>query len=349
MKTLFRLRWTTGLLATAFAATPVRAAEVTLFHNPARFAAATAAHWLAGPPSADTAFPDKPFGTDLLDYSCTAAVPGVDLPFGSATPTANVQAPAADQWLCYLGPGWNGGLANIDPTPCAPTLVANGEDDYVIAFTPPVYAVGVTLLTNDMANETITLTFADASTQVFSDADLETDPNTFRFVGFKSIEAITQVSIDTTGGDAQNEGLVAIRSADFFRVGIDIKGGASPPPINCKSHGKIPVAILSEPGFDAPNDVDVSSLGFGATGDEKSLAFCNGGGTDLNGDGLADLLCHFETQTAAFCSEPDVRKAVLTGETVDGVPIRGFERIRLVPGSNNGNGKNGPGTKHGKR
>ena len=338
MKSLFQWYGAAGVLAMALTATPVTASDVTLFYNSHQFDKATGATWLAMPESADTAYPDKPFGTDLLDYSCTAATPGVDLPFGAITPTANIQAPTADQWLCFLGPEWNGGLPNIDPTPFVPTLVANGEDDYELSFTPPVYAAGVMLLTNDQADETITLTFLDGSTQIFTDDELQTDPNTFPFVGFKSLAPITHIAIDTTGGLGQNEGIVGLPTADFFHVGIDIKGGNPRPPINCKSQGKIPVAILSEPDFDAPADVDVSSLRFGRTGTEDSLAFCNGG-EDVNGDGLDDLKCHFETQAADFCGEPCVRRAVLTGMTLDGVPIEGSQKIRLVPDRKNKGGK----------
>ena len=59
-------------------------------------------------------------------------------------------------------------------------------------------------------------------------------------------------------------------------VDISIKPGASTPvPINAGSHGTIPVAILSTAAFDAVTSVDITSLTFGATGKEQSLAFCN--------------------------------------------------------------------------
>ena len=78
-------------------------------------------------------------------------------------------------------------------------------------------------------------------------------------------------------------------------VSIDIKPGSYPNSINPKSKGKIPVAILSTEGFDAPNQIVPNSLTFGATGDEASLAFCNPKGKDINGDGSEDLVCHFYT------------------------------------------------------
>jgi hypothetical protein len=115
-------------------------------------------------------------------------------------------------------------------------------------------------------------------------------------------------------------------------VDLSIKPDAAPPvPINVRSNGNgtTPVAILSTASFNAPAIVDTGSLTFGRTGDEDSLAFCNPGGEDVNGDGLVDLVCHFETQLAEFESG-DVL-AILKGRTVQGSPILGQEAIRTVP------------------
>ena len=48
--------------------------------------------------------------------------------------------------------------------------------------------------------------------------------------------------------------------------------------------------------------MNTGSLTFGHSGDEKSLAFCDPGGQDVNGDGLPDLVCHFDNQLAALLS-----------------------------------------------
>jgi len=84
--------------------------------------------------------------------------------------------------------------------------------------------------------------------------------------------------------------------------------------------------------LDPAVDLDPSTLTFGATGDEESLAFCNTGGgdgdeADVNHDGQRDLLCHFYTQKADFCSDRYGCRARLRGETYDGVPIDGVDRI----------------------
>jgi hypothetical protein len=339
--------------------------RVVPFTDEASFLAATSAEPLGFPPDASTAFPDQPLGP-FVDYSCTDALAGVDLPFGAIVPTANLSAPGAF-WLCVLGPFWNGGPANIDPQPVSPTFVVDGDDDFELVFDPPVYAVGLRLLTNFAADEIVTLTLEDGTTKTFEDDELDTDPNDFEFVGFKSLRGIVAVSLDSDGGDVQNEGIDGVESADFFQVRIDVKPGNSQNPVNCKSRGKVKVAILSEPGFSAKRRVDTSTLRFGATGTEPSLAFCKGK-KDENHDGLKDLTCHFFTEIADFCAASPPGEAFLTGFTVGGTPIAGSDSVWIVPGSdqpgdhgpkdkkkkkkdkdrgNNGNGNNGNGRGNG--
>ena len=90
-------------------------------------------------------------------------------------------------------------------------------------------------------------------------------------------------------------------------VKIDIRpqesedhGHESEDHINTKSNGKIRVAILSTVNFDAPARVDMTSLTFGRTGDEKSLAFCHTNREDVNHDRRTDLVCFFQTSKTAF-------------------------------------------------
>jgi 6-phosphogluconolactonase len=113
-------------------------------------------------------------------------------------------------------------------------------------------------------------------------------------------------------------------------VGIEIKPPALPPvPINPGSKGKISVAILSTPSFNAVTEVNTQSLTFGRTGTEASLAFCDAAGEDVNDDGLADLICHFNTQQTGFTAG-DI-SAALKGKTLTGRMIQGQEVIRTVP------------------
>lgn len=81
-------------------------------------------------------------------------------------------------------------------------------------------------------------------------------------------------------------------------VAIDIKPESDPAVVNPNEHGKIWVAILSEDGLDAPQDVDQSTLTFGGTGSEQSLIDCRKQPRDVNGDGKNDLECRFDAQAA---------------------------------------------------
>ena len=113
-------------------------------------------------------------------------------------------------------------------------------------------------------------------------------------------------------------------------VDISIKPGTTPPvPINAGSHEPIPVAIISTSGFNAVTTVDTNSLTFGRTGQEQSLRYCDAGGQDVNGDGLPDLVCYFETQSAGFESSDTL--GILMGKTVQGGKIIGQEAIVIGP------------------
>jgi len=125
------------------------------------------------------------------------------------------------------------------------------------------------------------------------------------------------------------ETFTPVTAAPPIPVEIDIKPGSYPNSINPKSKGNIPVAILSSSTFDAPSQVDKTSLTFGRTGDEESLAFCNPSGEDVNGDGLLDLVCHFETEKTGF--QHGDTQGVLKGKTMDGTPIKGTDYVKIVP------------------
>ncbi len=111
-------------------------------------------------------------------------------------------------------------------------------------------------------------------------------------------------------------------------VDISIKPDSeAPAPINPRSHGKIPVAILSTQTFNAPALVDASSVTFGRTGSEQSLDSCSA--EDVNGDGLADLVCHFESEKTGFQSGDTL--GILRANTTQGLPLVAQQAIVTVP------------------
>jgi hypothetical protein len=112
-------------------------------------------------------------------------------------------------------------------------------------------------------------------------------------------------------------------------VTIRIKPPAKAPvPINLKSEGVTPVAILSTPGFDAtqvnPATIDLSSAPVMSVGGGQFSCSAQ----DVNGDGLPDLVCQIISDQLKL--GPTSTQAVLTGMTFAGAFIQGTEAIRVV-------------------
>jgi hypothetical protein len=119
-------------------------------------------------------------------------------------------------------------------------------------------------------------------------------------------------------------GSIEFEPVAVLTVALDVKPDSADNPINPKSNGVIPVAILSTGGFDA-STVDQASLKFGPG---EALAQGRGQLEDVNGDGRVDLVLHFRTQDAGIqCGDSSVS---ITGQTVNGIPIRGNDSIRTV-------------------
>jgi hypothetical protein len=105
-------------------------------------------------------------------------------------------------------------------------------------------------------------------------------------------------------------------------VMIDIKPGSFPNPINPKSNGKIPVAILTTDTFNAL-DVIPGTVHFGLAGTEAIPTHYSI--EDVDGDNDLDLLLHFNTQDSGIVC--GTIQAVITGTTLDGRVITGYDSI----------------------
>lgn len=117
--------------------------------------------------------------------------------------------------------------------------------------------------------------------------------------------------------------------AEVQYIAIRIKpGNNNVAPMNPKSRGRIPVAILGGPDFN-PLNIDRQSLTFGSSGDENSLAKCNWKGADLNNDGRVDLICHFNNHMAGF--KPTDLEATLRGRINGGMEFEGTGYLKIVP------------------
>ncbi len=135
------------------------------------------------------------------------------------------------------------------------------------------------------------------------------------------------------GGLSRNRKLLAneIAYQDVLvvtEVNIAIKPTSFPNTIKTRGRGRIPVAILSSPTFDATTEVDRTTPTFGKTGDEPSLAFCNKGNEDVNNDGLLDVVCHFYTQDTGF--QFGDTEGILKGLTQWGGPLGGEDSVRIL-------------------
>ena len=113
------------------------------------------------------------------------------------------------------------------------------------------------------------------------------------------------------------------------QINIEVKPGNDKlSPLNPRSKGVIPVAIMGSASFDV-SSIKQSSLSFGASGNEKSLSKCQPVRRDINKDGHADQLCHFSNRRANFQS--GAIEGILKGKTSNGVNFEGRALLKVVP------------------
>ncbi|GMQ45642.1 hypothetical protein [Vibrio sp. 10N] len=118
------------------------------------------------------------------------------------------------------------------------------------------------------------------------------------------------------GGDFRPDCIIA--------VDIDIKPDSNVNPVNHKSKGKIPVAVLTTDTFDAAA-VDPTTVTFGPDGATPAHG---GHMEDVDLDGDLDLILHFKTQdTGIQCGDT---QAILNGKTYEDRTIEGVDLIHTV-------------------
>jgi hypothetical protein len=146
---------------------------------------------------------------------------------------------------------------------------------------------------------------------------------------------LTFVAVDSAG-EMGSAGVTIhifrIPPPPIVTVTVDIKPGEGRNPVNLRSRGVIPVAILTTSGFEA-RSVDPATVCFGPAADPEGRGVCaeaHGRGhlEDVNGDGLLDLVLRFRTQQTGLGS--DNMEACVTGHTFDGVAFRGCDEIVVV-------------------
>jgi probable HAF family extracellular repeat protein len=108
-------------------------------------------------------------------------------------------------------------------------------------------------------------------------------------------------------------------------IAIDVKPGSAPNSVNPRSHGVIPVAILTTDDLDATT-VNPQSVRFGPN--SATEAHGRSHIEDVNNDGRPDAVFHFRTdETGIKCGDTEV---ILRGETFGGNALKGTDSIRTV-------------------
>jgi len=141
-----------------------------------------------------------------------------------------------------------------------------------------------------------------------------------------------------------SEGGVAVLSTEpaVIAVAIDIKPGSCPNPLNVKSRGVLPVAILGSEDFDV-NTIDVASVRLASVAPVRSsfedvaTPVSDGNECDCTTegpDGYLDLTLKFKTQEIVEAigdvNDGDILVLTLTGALYDETPIEGQDCIVLV-------------------
>jgi hypothetical protein len=110
-------------------------------------------------------------------------------------------------------------------------------------------------------------------------------------------------------------------------VSIDIKPGSATNPINLGAQGTTPVAILGTATFDAAR-VDPATVTLaGAPVSVNSQGKAGFSVSDVNGDGLSDTLVHVVTARMSIAAGDT--SATLAGQTFDGTPVEGSDRVTV--------------------
>ena len=135
------------------------------------------------------------------------------------------------------------------------------------------------------------------------------------------------------GGDGDFNDVIftvhGVTTTPALNVRVDVKPGSASNPVNTRSRGVLPIALLSSRSFDA-TEVPVASVCFGAATDparrDCTEAHRRGHARDVNGDQRADLVLHFETRQTGI--RKGDTQACATGSTRTGVRFTACDRIR---------------------
>ena len=154
--------------------------------------------------------------------------------------------------------------------------------------------------------------------------------------GIPRLGTVSRVRIDNLGSSGGFDGadLADVRAVhSAVLASIELKPGASTPaPLNLKSQGVLPVALLSTTSFDALG-VEPASIALADPATSHSAEPFASTTEDVNGDGLPDLLLRFRTTDLVLSGAVTAAttRLVLTAHTWTGQPVIGTTGVRIVP------------------
>lgn len=132
--------------------------------------------------------------------------------------------------------------------------------------------------------------------------------------------------VDTAGSVIPGQSVELSLSAPKY-VPLDVKPDDKTNVVNFTSQGEVPFAVLSAPDFNAPSQIDQSSVTIGKVGTEKSVTRCTA--QDVNLDGAPDLLCHFKMRATGLTNADS--QIVLKAKTVSGLEVTGIDLLSAAP------------------
>ncbi len=240
------------------------------------------------------------------------------------SPSAFVQS------ICENRPGMRGGCLGIlvDGSVC--------PGPQFIVFDRPTGTAGLNILTNAADNTRLTARRGgvNVETQIFN-----TDASSEHFIEIKNGGGFDELKLEIIPDDADlggSNGCPLIDNLTFntlalVPIEIDIKPGSDQNSINLCSNGSVPVAILGSDVFDV-YDVDTDTLRFAdltvkMVGKKDPRLLCSH--EDINFDGSADLVCHYQMMDMATL-DGDSTSATLSGSLDNGTRIEGTDVVNIV-------------------
>jgi hypothetical protein len=154
--------------------------------------------------------------------------------------------------------------------------------------------------------------------------------------GVQTLGTVSLVRIDNLGAPGGFDGadladVRAVHSAVLAQIAVK-PGSTAPTPINLRSAGTLPVAVLSTSGLDA-RDVDASPVALGDPETGQRTAPDSSQLVDVNDDGRVDLLLRFSIATLVQngALTANTTRLVLTAQTEAKLSVLGSAPVRTVP------------------